>query len=309
MGYDIIGDIHGQAGKLRRLLTKMGYALCGDVWHHLHRRAIFVGDFIDRGPHQLETLDIVRRMVAHQHALAVLGNHEFNAIAWHTEDPALPGHYLRTRVGEKGEKNRKQHQVFLNEVQHDPARHEEIVQWFMTLPLWLDLPELRVIHACWHPDYMASLKPKLKNECLDRDLIAAASRKHSAEYQAVETLTKGLEISLPPGITFKDKDGHTRKEVRVRWWDTEAKTFRQAAVLPEESAKAIPDLPIPPSTLIGYTSEKPVFFGHYWRTGTPRVLAPNVACVDYSAGHGGPLVAYQWDGESTLNDSHFVTSD
>ncbi|MFX1761439.1 metallophosphoesterase [Paraburkholderia sp. A1RI-2L] len=309
MGYDVIGDIHGQANKLRLLLTKLGYTQLGTVWHHPHRKAIFVGDLIDRGPHQLETLKIVREMVAHQHALAVLGNHEFNAIAWHTKDPARPGHYLRTRVGDKGESNFKQHCAFLNEVQHDPATHEEIVQWFLTLPLWLDLPELRVIHACWHPDYMARLKPILKNGRLDRHLIVAASRKHSAEYQAVETLTKGLEISLPPGIIFRDKDGTERKEVRVRWWDPEATTFRAAAILPSKMSKDLPDTPITPPISIGYTGDKPLFFGHYWMTGTPRVLAPNVACVDYSAGKGGPLVAYRWDGELTLNDQHFVNSD
>jgi hypothetical protein len=310
MGYDIIGDIHGQAGKLCRLLTRLGYTQRGAVWHHPHRKAIFVGDFIDRGPHQLETLDIVRGMVTDGHALAVLGNHEFNAIAWYTEDPAHPGHHLRVRLGEKGEKNRHQHRAFLNEVEHDPDRHHDIVQWFLTLPLWLDLPELRVIHACWHPQYMAELEPLLtEGRRLDPDLVAAASRKHSWEYRAVETLTKGLEIALPPGITFRDKDGVEQKEVRVRWWDTAATTFRQAAILPPDISERLPDMAIPAGISVGYTADRPVFFGHYWMTGKPRVQAPNLACVDYSAGHGGPLVAYRWDGEAQLRDEHFVSSD
>ncbi len=44
----------------------------------------------------------------------------------------------------------------------------------------------------------------------------------------------------------------------------------------------------------------PVFVGHYWLTGTPTPLAGNVACTDYSVAKGGKLVAYRWDGESTL---------
>jgi hypothetical protein len=46
--------------------------------------------------------------------------------------------------------NRKQHAAFLGEVDDKPALHAEIIDWFLTLPLWLDLPELRVVHACWH---------------------------------------------------------------------------------------------------------------------------------------------------------------
>ncbi len=42
--------------------------------------------------------------------------------------------------------------------------------------------------------------------------------------------------------------------------------------------------------------EKPVFFGHYWMTGMPRIEAPNALCLDYSAGIGdNPLVAYAWE--------------
>ncbi len=42
--------------------------------------------------------------------------------------------------------------------------------------------------------------------------------------------------------------------------------------------------------------------------GEPRVLMPNVACVDYSAGGGQPLVAYRWQGEETLRQEHFVSA-
>jgi len=52
---------------------------------------IFLGDFIDRGPKIREVLESVRSMVYEQAALAVMGDHELNALAFHTEDPAAPG--------------------------------------------------------------------------------------------------------------------------------------------------------------------------------------------------------------------------
>ncbi len=46
---------------------------------------MFVGDYIDRGPAQVETIEIVRRMVDKGTARAIMGNHALNAIAWVTE--------------------------------------------------------------------------------------------------------------------------------------------------------------------------------------------------------------------------------
>ncbi|GCB02606.1 metallophosphoesterase [Ralstonia sp. SET104] len=309
MDYDVIGDVHGQAPKLRALLSRLGYVQRDGAMRHPTRKAIVVGDFIDRGPHQLETLDIVRPMVDAGSALATMGNHEFNAIAWYLCDPDQDDEYLRPRKGEKGEKNRHQHVAFLAEVEHKPAIHSEIVNWFLGLPLWLDLPELRVIHACWHPGYLAELEPRLKpGRRLDDALMVKANRKSEVEYRMIESLLKGVEVQLPPGHSFKDKSGHTRHEARTRWWDTTATTYRQAALVPSEDRAQLPDIEIPEHLRIGYTGDKPVFVGHYWMTGQPEVLAPQVACVDYSAGKGGPLVAYRWSGEPVLSSSSFVLS-
>ena len=101
MAYDIIGDIHGQAGKLEALLRTLGYRDTAGAWRHPERQAIFVGDFIDRGPAQVRSVHIVRRMVDAGAALAVMGNHELNAIAWHTPDPRHLGQYLR--IGRRGD--------------------------------------------------------------------------------------------------------------------------------------------------------------------------------------------------------------
>ncbi|MBK7255376.1 MAG: hypothetical protein IPI04_16065 [Ignavibacteria bacterium] len=53
-------------------------------------------------------------------------------------------------------------------------------------------------------------------------------------------------------------------------------------------------------------SEKPVFCGHYWFDGDPKIEKKNVACVDYSIGTGGKLTAYRWSGEKELSDENFI---
>ena len=305
VGYDIVGDIHGHAEKLAALLRKLGYRHHLGAWRHPDRSAIFVGDFIDRGPGQLETMRIVREMLDTGAGQAVMGNHEFNAIAWYTPDPEFDGEHLRRRIP----KNRQQHQAFLAETENDLALHTELVGWFLSLPLWLDLQDLRVVHACWHAGYMAEIEPYLKpGRRLDPALVVAASRPGSMEFRTIEALTKGLELALAAGHEFYDKDGHRRDNVRVRWWDRAANTYRNAAIIDPTAREALPDTPIPESALLGYDSDTPVFFGHYWWTGTPKPLSPQVACMDYSAGKGGPLVAYRWEGESVLDARGFVST-
>lgn len=307
--FDIIGDIHGQAGKLRALLAALGYRDSGGAWCHPARRALFVGDFIDRGPEQLATVDIVRRMVETGSALAVMGNHEFNAIAWATPDPQAPGAYLRPREGAAGAKNRRQHAAFLAEVEDRPAQHRAVIDWFMTLPLWLELPGLRVVHACWHPGRMTHLRPRLApGERLTPALLVQGSRKGTPEYEALETLLKGEEVALPGGLSFLDKDGHERHEVRTRWWLPDAPSMAELAMgVPAHSLSALQGVRPPPG-LLRSEDAVPTFFGHYWMKGTPRLQSSHRACVDYSAGKDGPLVAYRWSGESTLDAGHFVAA-
>ena len=59
------------------------------------------------------------------------------------------------------------------------------------------------------------------------------------------------------------------------------------------------DLPLEQSVLeaaVPYPAiAKPVFIGHYWLTGEkPELLAPNVACLDWSVAKGGFLCAYSF---------------
>lgn len=309
MEYDIIGDVHGQADKLEALLLAMGYRQHAGAFRHPTRKAIFVGDFIDRGPRQVDTYRLARNMVDADSALAILGNHEFNAIAWHLPDPDGfdSGHFLRPRHGELGAKNRHQHSAFLSEVE-GTRLHAEIINWFLTLPLWLDLPGLRVVHACWHDGYMAELAPLLgEGRTLTPELMVRASRSNDPVFRAVEGLTKGLEVALPAGHSFRDKDGHERRNVRIRWWDAHASSYRDLALMPDEDRAQLPDLHLS-DVKPTYDQRKPVFFGHYWMQGEPALQAEQMACVDYSAGKGGPLVAYRWGGEERLSPKNFAST-
>ncbi len=300
--YDIIGDIHGCVRTLAALLEKLGYRRRDGVYRHPSRRAVFVGDFIDRGPGQRQVIDTVRPMVEAGTALAVMGNHEFNAIAWATRDP-LTGEPLRAH----DERHRRQHRAFLDAHAGDPAAYDEAIRWFRTLPLWLDLGPLRVVHACWDPRGMEVVRRTAGGPYLTDALLHRASRRGSPEHEAVETLLKGKEIRLPNGAGFRDKDGNHRHHIRVRWWDRGATTCREAFMGPASAATRIPDDPIEGDHLVEYShDDAPVFLGHYWLEGDPVPLAANVACVDYSVARpGGRLVAYRWCGERHLDAANF----
>lgn len=308
MSYDIIGDIHGHADQLEALLEKLGYRHRGGAWRHPSRSAIFVGDFVDRGPGQLRTLELVRAMIDAGSARAVMGNHEFNAIAWATPHPAKEGDHLRSRNGVVGEKNRHQHIAFLNEVEEDSSEHADWIAWFLELPLWIEEPGFRVVHACWSAKHADHLRPLLRDsERLTVDLVEAASRRDSPDYQAIETLLKGSEVELPDGSSFTDKDGHHRTAIRTRWWDPSLVTYRQAYIGPP--GVEIPDLPMPEAERL-VAPDRPTFIGHYWfDLEGPLVPVTNrVACVDFSVAKGGPLVAYRYDGEPELSAANFIAS-
>ncbi len=260
---------------------------------------MFVGDLIDRGPEQLRTVDIVRRMVDDGHARVAMGNHELNAIAFHTPDPEHPGEFMRRHT----QTNLGQHQRFLDEVGDRRAMHDELIAWFHTLPLWLDLGPMRVVHACWDDDAMAVVRPALDaDHRLPTEHVVSATRKGTALYRAVETVLKGREHALPGDVSFLDKEGTLRREVRVAWWRSGRVPLRDAAVVSPDVRAKLPEIELElPNWDV---TACPVFFGHYWFTGQPTPVAPNAACLDYSVARRGRLTAYRWDGEA-LSDRGF----
>ncbi len=81
--FDVIGDVHGCRHELETLLDRLGYTITRDASgravdavHHGGRRAVFLGDLIDRGPDTAGVLRLAMGMTASGHALCVSGNHE-----------------------------------------------------------------------------------------------------------------------------------------------------------------------------------------------------------------------------------------
>lgn len=302
--YDLIGDIHGHADELLQLLEKLCYRRSNGVHGHPERKVIFLGDFIDRGPKIRQVLEIVVPMIEEGTALAVMGNHELNALASHTEDPGCAGTFLRKRTT----KNIRQHgQTILQLSDKELAK---ALDWFRTLPMWLDLDGLRVVHACWDERAMADIGFALEEHGgITPAFLYSACKKGNALFAPVEVVLKGKEAALPDGVSFTDKDGHVRTEMRTRWYlSPEDQTYRTYALQSDELAcdmaidEAVAEAAAPyPAT------SKPVFVGHYWlSTQRPEILADNVACLDFSVAKGGFLCAYRWHGEQKLSNDNFV---
>ena len=299
-GYDIIGDIHGHADRLTALLQKMGYVRDGDVYRHPTRKAVFLGDFIDRGPVIRETLLTVRSMVENGTALSVMGNHEFNAVGYATKGP--DGDHLRSHRPERVAQHRETLQAFENAMDE----WSDHLAWFTTLPLFLDLGDIRVVHAVWDDAHMQHLRNGFGNSLTERLLHDSHDRsKH--ERLVIEEVLKGREVTLPEGVSFLDKGGHLRRKARTRWW-LDPRGLRPSEYLfgigeEHDERIALPDAG-------GYPADAPpVFIGHYWlKAEAPRLQSANVACLDFSVAAGGFLCAYRWSGERVLSPDRFVTA-
>jgi protein phosphatase len=79
--FDIIGDVHGCREELVLLLEALGYAVDGDTVRPPEgRRAVFLGDLVDRGPDTPGVLRLVMGMVEAGTALCVPGNHDVKLV-------------------------------------------------------------------------------------------------------------------------------------------------------------------------------------------------------------------------------------
>jgi protein phosphatase len=86
--FDIVGDVHGCCDELEALLRQLGYEITAAApggpalasgpgyAHPQGRKAVFVGDLVDRGPRILDTVRLVHSMVAAGSAFCVPGNHD-----------------------------------------------------------------------------------------------------------------------------------------------------------------------------------------------------------------------------------------
>ncbi len=282
-GVDVVGDVHGHADQLLRLLAKLGYergSSSGSLAHPDGRTVAFVGDLINRGPASSEVIDIVRGMTDAGSAFAILGNHEFNLLA-------------ATFVGDK-------------KVQ---KKYREHLDWFRTLPFSLEVGGIRVVHAAWHP---SSLKIIAGRTCMDEDFLRRAITKGTPEGQAVQTVLKGINVPIPDDQVYLDRFGIPRSRGRIRWWlDPRGLSYADLlfpayAGASADSGPSSADL----SDAEPYPSDEPaVFIGHYCLPVSEPKVHGNVACVDGCVTCDGVLWAYRYNGERTLDPVHLVQSD
>ena len=288
---DFIGDIHGHCSELRLLLKKLGYEETQGAFRYPggERTVVFLGDYIDRGNEACDTVNLVRAMRDAGSAVALMGNHEFNALCFWQLNGAggshvihcIRGGYLREHSFNKVAIHAKTVESYKGR----KAEFEEMLDFFKTLPFYIEAETFRAQHACFDAGAAAKL---------------AGENVH----------LKGPEMDLPEGITFRDGEGVLRKRARVKWWiDPKGTTMRELSFQPGVELPAC-DVP---AEVLGRSfygeKERPVFFGHYWLTGLPRLIRDNVCCLDFSvAGYRGDgrLVAYRFDGEQKLDESKFV---
>ncbi|GGJ05463.1 polynucleotide kinase-phosphatase [Saccharopolyspora subtropica] len=105
--FDVIGDVHGCRAELEDLLGTLGYVVERDAdgravgaAHPAGRRAVFVGDLVDRGPDTPGVLRLVMGMVDAGHALVVCGNHEQKLVRALRGRKVSPSHGLAATLAQ-----------------------------------------------------------------------------------------------------------------------------------------------------------------------------------------------------------------
>ena len=321
---DFIGDIHGHCTELRALLAKLGYVETSGAYRYPGggRSVVFLGDYIDRGPEVREAINLVRAMRDAGSAVALMGNHEFNALSfWQLNGQggahvikSIPGGYLREHSFNKVA-------IHTRTVESYKGRKQEfldMLDFLKTLPFFVEAETFRAQHACFDLRCAKELDSLGIRSFADGNFDELIARVNDQYYEYGDSLfrpvnifLKGPEMDLPNGITFRDGEGVLRKRARLRWWvDPKDATLRDIVFQP---GVELPDCDVAPGVrnkeFYG-EAERPVFFGHYWLTGLPKLIRGNVCCLDYSvAGYRGDgrLVAYRFDGEQQLDESKFIS--
>lgn len=302
--YDIIGDVHGNYRLLKKLLLKLGYSKTERGFAHENRKAIFVGDFINRGPEIRKTLKHVRLMVENGNAFAVLGNHEVNAIIYH----------LKNKNGEPLIKQPRKYFLSLyktiNQFAAYPEEWKGHLRWLRTLPFALELDGIRVVHACWADDAIKGLQDLYVDGRIKRSTFRKINNHPESELaKNVWLVTKGVNMKMPVDLKVINNKGVSVRSIRMRWWEyPENKTFGQMSF---ESKCEFPPYTIPSQILpktYPYAENNPlIFFGHYCRFNGPNIISPNICCVDSCVAGSGTLTAYCWSGEGSLDAQNLVS--
>jgi hypothetical protein len=292
--FDIIGDVHGYAQLLKKLLLTLGYNKTESGYAHPERKAIFVGDFVNRGPQIKKTIRLIRSMVEGGNAYAILGNHELNLIIDH----------IRSR---KNINTRKDISVVktVNEFSDEPEEWKDHIKWLRSLPLFLELDGLRIVHACWSDEAVEFIKQNLPQGKIKKEVFRKLRKEpYSPLASHIWLLTRGILFKLPGDLKIISNKGISPRTFRIKWWEEPLdKTFGQLSF---EAKYQLPEYTVPPQILpqsLPYGSNKPpLFFGHYCRKDGPHIISHNLCCIDACVAGSKTLLAYRWDGETVLTE-------
>lgn len=311
-GYDIIGDIHGCAITLELLLIKLGYENVAPeiewpIYKHPHRIAVFLGDIVDRGPRIREALHMVKAMVDAGTAYCVVGNHEINALGYTTKAPDGSG---KTYVREHSPRHNRIIAETLNQFAGYPEEWRMFLEWFQTLPGFLEFNGFRAVHACWDNALIEEFKAKYGSDRhITKGFIQASAIPGSFPARFLDRLTRGTNLNFPDGRKITGIDGFERRAFRTKFWAESPETLQDVAFQPDPLPDDLCSTPLSSEqkeSLLSYSEdEKPVFVGHYWLQGEPEPLRKNLACLDYSAVKYGCLACYRFDGEQSLDKDKF----
>lgn len=130
----VVGDVHGCYDELRALIELAG---CSES-----DRIVAVGDLVDRGNQPWEVVEFFRSRL--ESRFAVCGNHEWKHLL-HADNPVMPNRLGNLTRGQMG-----------------PERYALALDYFRRMPLWIELPEVLVVHAGVAPGLsLAEMDPKL----------------------------------------------------------------------------------------------------------------------------------------------------
>jgi hypothetical protein len=259
---DVIGDIHGELVALQALLAALGYD--ADGRHPDGRRLVFIGDLCDRGPDSPAVIAQVARYVSEGRAQCLLGNHELNVLrgapksgnGWFFADnhDLAKGKYRDSTPAHADQRARFQ-------------------AFFATLPVALERPDLRLVHAAWQPAAIAALRAAPTTESLlgyyDRH-----ARRADAEWRADPTAARAIDEWRTWGRSLEDP------EARVPLLEAMGRSdqlFQMSSPI-RVVTSGVEQLATRPFYASGkwrmvnrvawwqqYTDDVPVMFGHYWR--------------------------------------------
>ena len=154
--FDIIGDIHGCYDELVLLLKKLGYTenIETGMTHSEGRKAVFLGDFCDRGPKNADVLKLVMKMVGSGNALAVPGNHDVKLVKYLSGKKIQLTHGIDRTIAELD--------------REDESFREKVREFLRSLVSHyvLDDGKLVVAHAGLKEDYIGRGSMTVRDFCL-----------------------------------------------------------------------------------------------------------------------------------------------